>query len=1233
MRITDIKVDGFGMWKGLGLDELSAGLTVFYGPNEAGKTTLLQFVRSVLYGIDDKRRRRYLPPVYGGRSGGALAVRCATGRFRVERHWDAHKSGDREEQVIRGTDDRPLGAGVLRTALGGIDETMFNNVFAVGLTELQQLGSLSDTQAAQQLYGLAMGTDRVSLAEVSRVLEERRDQIWATSDADADQPCQIQRLLKERHRLREALKESQSSTLRWSKLAQRRDALEAEIQQLQRREAPSTGDLPFDQWVKKCRAKWRKAAELQRKLRADHGVEIPAAAVDRLREISQQLDQQQEKLAELLRQQDLLRLEMGVGLDREDPVWDVAPVLELADQRTRVRSLMDSVRQSRQKVEECEFEFQTELEKLGFPTTDGTPGALLWGAKALAALAEPARMVEDQQGVVEQFQRDVEQRRRDAEDLKQKYRDALARMGIHQVDQAEQDARGLVDLLNHRIGLQDRWDKLGRDQRDLQQESRYWVNRMVLPWRVIVMFGALFSVGATMVLAAWWWRLFHVAAEQRGPLALIGLCLLGASLIMRRAMEFSAQHRWGECRQQVRRLQRQKEQVAAEAAEMDRRLPSAGGPWVKQLEKAQRELREVQSLTPLHDRYQKALVEAEGLHRRVAEANSVLKDARRGWQQALLTLGLPESLTYEQVRQIMADNGPLMRLRARLESLRHDARTRESELEVVQQKINRFAERLELNLLLSEEDIEQRLVTVVESARRLRDSQQKLAEARKKMREWQRDEQLARESSDVLTKRRQQIVEQYRAIDAQEVETRFQQQQADRETRQQRDALIEEVCGLLGEKFSVDELRLALQSLTTSPDADVVEQSLQKWDADHQAAELSLSQLHEARGKISEQIKSLARDQQSGKLRLKLDVVETRLKEALLQWTALSTMSQVLDGIRTSYESERQPETLAEASTYLNQLTAGRYTRIWTPFGEATLSVDTQDGKPLPVSKLSRGTREQVYLSLRLALAAEYGRRGSPMPIVLDDVFVNFDTRRALAAVKTIKDYADQGHQVLLFTCHDHIRDMFHRLGCDVRTLPDARVVAGVLRPEDVAPVEPLPVITPPPAPVAEPVAEEPTPEPVEVVAAAPEPQPEPQPEPVRKKRRRIPEPVEQESFEEEPVTIRLPVVPTPVETEEYTVEVVLTPVAEELPYERPAEFELEWGLASEPDPWSQVDTVWVAGGDEAMAAGADGIETVYWQPAVTAAVDHEDRVRVDRPTLWQSPWPQAWDDRPYAGR
>jgi len=67
------------------------------------------------------------------------------------------------------------GEALLRVVLGNIDEAVFQNVFAVGLREMQELGTLSDSKAAELLYSLTAGLDRVSLVEVVRENEFKKN--------------------------------------------------------------------------------------------------------------------------------------------------------------------------------------------------------------------------------------------------------------------------------------------------------------------------------------------------------------------------------------------------------------------------------------------------------------------------------------------------------------------------------------------------------------------------------------------------------------------------------------------------------------------------------------------------------------------------------------------------------------------------------------------------------------------------------------------------------------------------------------------------------------------------------------------------------------------------------------------------------------------------------------------------------------------------------------------------
>ncbi len=151
----------------------------------------------------------------------------------------------------------------------------------------------------------------------------------------------------------------------------------------------------------------------------------------------------------------------------------------------------------------------------------------------------------------------------------------------------------------------------------------------------------------------------------------------------------------------------------------------------------------------------------------------------------------------------------------------------------------------------------------------------------------------------------------------------------------------------------------------------------------------------------------------------------------------LTITQRLLAHVKDDYERNRQPETLCEASKYLARLTGDRYRRVWTRFGENSLLVDDHQNATLPIEVLSHGTREQLFLSLRLALVSLFARRGVSLPMVLDDVLVNFDHDRAAAAVEVLIEFAERGHQLLMFTCHEHLARLLKTRNVDVRLLPD----------------------------------------------------------------------------------------------------------------------------------------------------------------------------------------------------
>ena len=94
------------------------------------------------------------------------------------------------------------------------------------------------------------------------------------------------------------------------------------------------------------------------------------------------------------------------------------------------------------------------------------------------------------------------------------------------------------------------------------------------------------------------------------------------------------------------------------------------------------------------------------------------------------------------------------------------------------------------------------------------------------------------------------------------------------------------------------------------------------------------------------------------------------------------------------------------------------------------------------VTKAASGGQFEVQSS-QLALeqsqteaVREFARQGIELPLVLDDILVNFDQLRTEAAIETLLEFAAQGQQILLFTCHLHLAHQFESRGIEPTWLP-----------------------------------------------------------------------------------------------------------------------------------------------------------------------------------------------------
>lgn len=123
------------------------------------------------------------------------------------------------------------------------------------------------------------------------------------------------------------------------------------------------------------------------------------------------------------------------------------------------------------------------------------------------------------------------------------------------------------------------------------------------------------------------------------------------------------------------------------------------------------------------------------------------------------------------------------------------------------------------------------------------------------------------------------------------------------------------------------------------------------------------------------------------------------------------------------FRRENQGPLLERSGHWFQQLTCGSFSGLQPDFQDDDVPVIVgirNDGQPVPVAGMSDGTRDQLFLALRMAALEHYLSQHEPMPLIMDDLLITFDDGRAGAILKGLHSLA-QRTQILLFTHHEHI--------------------------------------------------------------------------------------------------------------------------------------------------------------------------------------------------------------------
>ena len=154
--------------------------------------------------------------------------------------------------------------------------------------------------------------------------------------------------------------------------------------------------------------------------------------------------------------------------------------------------------------------------------------------------------------------------------------------------------------------------------------------------------------------------------------------------------------------------------------------------------------------------------------------------------------------------------------------------------------------------------------------------------------------------------------------------------------------------------------------------------------------------------------------------------VKSRLARDVEDYARLRLAAVVLREAIERHRQKTQGPILDRAGALFAELTLGSFAGLRVEYDDrdqAVLTAVRPVGEAVGIRGLSLGTADQLYLALRLAsLEAALAARG-PIPMIADDILIQFDDRRTAAALRLLAGLSDRT-QVLLFTHHEHVCEL-----------------------------------------------------------------------------------------------------------------------------------------------------------------------------------------------------------------
>ena len=204
-----------------------------------------------------------------------------------------------------------------------------------------------------------------------------------------------------------------------------------------------------------------------------------------------------------------------------------------------------------------------------------------------------------------------------------------------------------------------------------------------------------------------------------------------------------------------------------------------------------------------------------------------------------------------------------------------------------------------------------------------------------------------------------------------------------------------------------------------------IDWELDKIQSDINKNKLEIHSLELDRNNILPKLEKLAEKEE------KLEALKEKEQELLKLNNAIELAKQVLEDAYIKMKENVTPKFTSNLSRNIENISKGKYKNVRINDEEGII-VEKENGEYISSEKLSIGTIEQLYISLRLGATKELSEE--TMPIILDEAFAYYDDERLTNILKYINEEFKR-HQIIIFTCTNREKEILENLKIDYKSI------------------------------------------------------------------------------------------------------------------------------------------------------------------------------------------------------